>query len=555
QEEQIEWDDVNKLLQHHGFKPVTFADPVENKNLSDLVLLDKKSAAEIRTTLRTMLTDSDRRQALIQELIKTNNRLKEEVREHMDRAAQHSRRAAELEGLLATVKTRVQDLEDRCLGKAVQQLSHTQHLQQENLEAQKRCQALEQKLSKQREETAELQKKLYFSVKEEELRVSRQRRTFQDICNKVCQQNSPADQQVLDVIDFYETKMFQLLDEVRPVKGPPETANQTKTKKETRNVTPPLKTLLRAYQEQQQESKVQIEELKKEVNQLKQEVEARPTLKDVKFYKYKLRQLEALNKHNNTSSIWFYRSPQDVKMTENVIDRSVKADLYNSGVSQLLKEISSIVSDPKAPLRLYRQKPSSADAELEEFQTLLPTLEAWAQQHHLLKDLQKGLNKLSSRLTPCLTSDDGHVPGEAVKVEDMMLLLDTMLENAATDDEKVFRSPTKYTLSSMVSHFQKLFDVTSLSGVYPRMNEVYTRLGEMTNMTRNLRDVLGLDSKVSPLELVNHVARLASSTEHTAAFQTLLRDDDIDSIIVKLKQHEEFFPAFHALTVDILQTL
>lgn len=58
-----------------------------------------------------------------------------------------------------------------------------------------RCQALEQKLSKQMEEAAQLQKKLYFSVKEEELRVSRQRRAFQDICNKVCQQNSPTDQQ------------------------------------------------------------------------------------------------------------------------------------------------------------------------------------------------------------------------------------------------------------------------------------------------------------------------------------------------------------------------
>lgn len=33
QQEQMEWDDVNKLLQHHGFKPVHFADPVENKNL------------------------------------------------------------------------------------------------------------------------------------------------------------------------------------------------------------------------------------------------------------------------------------------------------------------------------------------------------------------------------------------------------------------------------------------------------------------------------------------------------------------------------------------
>lgn len=34
QQEQVEWDDVNKLLQHHGFKPVFFADPVENGNLS-----------------------------------------------------------------------------------------------------------------------------------------------------------------------------------------------------------------------------------------------------------------------------------------------------------------------------------------------------------------------------------------------------------------------------------------------------------------------------------------------------------------------------------------
>lgn len=61
---------------------------------------------------------------------------REEAREQMNRAAQHSQRAAELEGLLSTVKTRVQDLEDRCLGKAVQQLSHTQQLQQENLEMQ-----------------------------------------------------------------------------------------------------------------------------------------------------------------------------------------------------------------------------------------------------------------------------------------------------------------------------------------------------------------------------------------------------------------------------------
>lgn len=60
---------------------------------------------------------------------------------------------------------------------------------------QKRCQALEQKLSKQREEAAELQRKLYFTIKEEERRLARQNQAFQHICNKVSQQNSPTDQQ------------------------------------------------------------------------------------------------------------------------------------------------------------------------------------------------------------------------------------------------------------------------------------------------------------------------------------------------------------------------
>ncbi|XP_035533316.1 centrosomal protein of 70 kDa isoform X2 [Morone saxatilis] len=526
QQEQVEWDDVNKLLQHHGFKPVYFADPVENKTLSDLVLLDKKSAGEIRMTLRTMLTDSERRQTLIQELIKSNNQLKEEAHEHVNRAAQQSQRATELEGLLDVVKTRVQDLEDRYLGKAVEQHGHTQRLQQEKQEAQKLCQALEQRLSKQREEAAQLQRKLYFTIKEEERRLARQSQTFQHICNKVSQQNSPADQQVLDVIDFYETKMTQLLDELRSVKGEPagnHVVHQTRIKKASSNVTPSFKTILKAYQEQQKGNKSRIEELQRDVERLKQELETR------------------LHKEDNETDI-------SENISEPVREASLRAHYHN-----LLNEISAVVTNPSAPFRLHRQKnPSVGPAD---FQTLLPTLEVWAQQLHLLKDLQKGLNKLSGRLTPWQPSDVGHNDAEVVKVEDMMLLVDTMLENTSTDSEKVLRSPTRYTLASMVSHFQKLFDVTSLSGVYPRMNEVYTRLGEMTNTMRNLRDVLDLDSRAPSAEVVNHVARLVSSTEHTAGFHSLLGDADIDSIIVKVKQHEEFFPAFHALITDILQTL
>ncbi|XP_054483345.1 centrosomal protein of 70 kDa isoform X2 [Anoplopoma fimbria] len=526
QQEQVEWEDVNTLLQRHGFKTVHFADPVENKNISDLIVLDKKSAVEVRMTLRTMLSDSERRQALIQELIKSNNQLKEELHEHTSGAAQQSQRATELEGLLDLVRTRVQDLEDRYLGKAVQQHSRTQQLQQEKQEAQKQCQVLEQKLSKQREEAAQLQRKLYFTIKEEERRSAGQSRTFHHICDNVSQQDSPAEQQ--------------------SVKGQPEgsqEAHQTGIKK----VTPSFKTILKAYQEQQRGSKTQIEELKKEVESLKQELETRPSLRDVKFYKHKLRLLEGSNKHKDTRLL---KEDNTSEISENGGEASQCAHYHH-----LLNEIRAVVTNPSAPLRLHRQKPSSAGLELAEVHSLLPTLEVWAQQLHLLKDLQRALNKLTDRLMPWQPSDSGHNAAETVKVEDMLMLVDTMLENTSADDEKVLRSPTRHTLGSMVTHFQKLFDVTSLSGVYPRMNEVYSRLGETTNTMRNLRDVLQLDSRVPPAEVVNQVARLVSFTEHTAGLHNLLGDADIDSIIIKVKQHEEFFPTFHAHIMDILHTL
>ncbi|XP_022615950.1 centrosomal protein of 70 kDa isoform X4 [Seriola dumerili] len=521
QQEQVEWDDVNKLLQHHGFKPVYFADPVENKNLSDLVLLDKRSADEIRATLRTMLTDSERRQALIQELIKSNNQLKEEVQEHTSRAAQQSQRATELEGLLDTVKTRVQDLEDRYLGKAVQHRSHRQQLQQEKEESQKRCEVLEHKLSREREKATQLQRKLYFTIKEEERQSARQSQTFQHICRRVSRHNSAADQQVLDVIVFYEAEMTQLMDELRSVKGE---SDQKQVKKTSNNVTPSFRSVLEAYQEQQRESRAQIEELKREAEQLKQQLETKWSKED-----------------NTTES------------SEHISDQAREASLCDH-YHYLLTEVSAVVTNPSAPLRLHRRKPAAFGSDQADFDSLLPTLEVWAQQLQLLEELQRGLTKLAARLVPGELSDSSHEATEAVKVEDMMLTVDTMLENTSADN-KVLRSPTRYTLGSMVSHFQRLFDVTSLSGVYPRMNEVYTRLGEMTNAMKNLRDILDLDSRAPPAQVVNQVAQLVSSGEHSTQFYDLLGDIDIDSIIVKAKQHDEFFPPFQALVTDILQIL
>lgn len=60
---------------------------------------------------------------------------REEAQEQTRRAVHHHERTTELEALLDGVKTRVQELEDRCLGKAARQFSGTQQLQQEKQEA------------------------------------------------------------------------------------------------------------------------------------------------------------------------------------------------------------------------------------------------------------------------------------------------------------------------------------------------------------------------------------------------------------------------------------
>ncbi|XP_048090894.1 centrosomal protein of 70 kDa isoform X1 [Alosa alosa] len=598
QRELSEWDDINKLLQRHGFKPVQFADPVENKNLSDLVLLEKKAAGDIRTMLRTMLADSDRRQALIQELIQSNSQLKEEVQQHQSRAARHSQRALELEGVLDGVKGKVQDLEDRYISKASQQHSVFQQLQQHKTEAESRCEALEQKLSLEERQVEQLQRKLYYAVKEEERRVGRQNQAFQQIHKRTARTHSPTDQQILDVIDVYESQMEQMRNELKTLREPGEsdtsngqperTSSDNSTNHKASDNSTNHKALLKSYQEQLRDTKAHREELRREIQQLKQDLDSRPTVKELKSYKQQLRRMDRIIQQTNLKSAQEPKTEETTEV-ENIDHMQASAcrallksacvelgvhdvnhllpalksrprEANSTHLEKVLHDVSALLASPRAPLQLLRQRPSRQPLDQAflpgELQGILPTLEVWREQLASLKELHHSLTKLVKRLLPWQVCEEHRPAAEGVKVEDLQLLVDTLLEETAPAD-KVLCSPTKNTLQSMVAHFQKLFDVHSLRGVYPRMNEVYTRLGEMTNAMRNLRDVLDLDEKAPSSEVVNQVARIASPTEDftTQQVHSLLETNDIDSIILRLKEHEEFFPTFHSLVLELLQTL
>ncbi|KAK3528307.1 hypothetical protein QTP86_030862, partial [Hemibagrus guttatus] len=556
QQEQTEWDAVNRLLQHQGFKPVRFTDPTENKNLADLVLLERTSSSELRITLKTMLMDSERRQALIQELIQSNSKLKQEVEQQQARAVRQSHRAEELEGVLAGVKVKVQGLEDSIINKAAQQQGQLQRLQQDKRDAQMLCQALQQQLSEQESQVCELQKKLQLAVKEEEKRASCQNQAFQQFLSR-SPRHSPSDQLILDVISVYESQLQQLQDKLKKCRRCSVCKNDSSDSQNTDTselTSSSYKTLLKSYQEQLKKTKAQREDLKLEVQRLRQELDSRPSVKELKSFKQQLRRMERLVQHNNNGSSVQTETNEDPpssssetqrRVTEsqryimeicselkvkdvNHVVAAVKARCREADsalrLEKILSDITAILTDPRAPLALLRRPDGPAGSDVEQ---IVPVLKMWSRQLGALPDLQHSVSRLVRRLLPWQPEDEAHPQSKCVKVEDVMLMVDTMLDQTAPDD-KMLRTPTKPTLQAMVSHFQMLFDVASIRGVYPRMNEVYTRLAEMNNAMRNLRDILDMDESASPGNVVNVVARIMTGTLSSQNQHKLLGTSDLD---------------------------
>ncbi|KAK2819501.1 hypothetical protein Q7C36_021147 [Tachysurus vachellii] len=546
-QEQTEWDAVNRLLQHHGFKPVRFADPTENKNLSDLVLLERWSSSELRLVLKTMLMDSERRQALIQELIQSNSKLKQEVEQQQARAVRQSHRAEELEGVLAGVKVKVQGLEDSIINKAVQQKGQIQQLQQDKRDTETLCQALQQQLREQESQVCELQKKLQLTMKEEEKRTSRQNQAFQQILSRSARLHSPSDQLLLDVISVYESQLQNKLKKCRRCRVCSNDSSDSQNNDTSDLTSSSYKTLLKSYQEQVKKTKAQRDDLKLEVQRLRQELDSRPSVKELKCFKQQLRRMEHLVQNTNTRSLQTERtedplssSPeyqryiteicselkvQDVSHVVAAVQARCRDTDSALRLEKVVSDVVAILTDPRAPLMLLRRPGDTSGSELEQ---IVPTLEMWSQQLGALTDLHRSVSTLVRRLLPWQPEDEACPQTRCVKVEDVMLMVDMLLDETAPTN-KVLHTPSKPTLQAMVSHFQMLFDVVSIRGVYTRMNEVYTRLAEMNNAMRNLRDILDMDESASPGNVVNMVARIIT---HMASYQNphkLLGTSDIDS--------------------------
>lgn len=224
-------------------------------------------------------------------------------------------------------------------------------------------------------------------------------------------------------------------------------------------------------------------------------------------------------------------------------------------MEKLIRDIMDVISSkggPKLSADVLSHSATSHEFHCEKaWQNIIPTLKLWLTELSGLQDLQTSINQLSSHLMPWKTEaeleEEDHTPLTIQKLKETVEVLCQDNRTSPTEMRHV-EEPSVNQLKSIVAHFQKLFDITSIGGIFPRMNEVYIRLGETYNAMNNMREYLGLESACKASDVVNAVAKL-SKAKH------LLKVDDLPGIIKRLDQYDEFLPAFQSVVSELKRLL
>uniref|UniRef100_A0A803J5D3 Centrosomal protein of 70 kDa n=1 Tax=Xenopus tropicalis TaxID=8364 RepID=A0A803J5D3_XENTR len=541
-----QWENINRILKRHGCSPVSVSKAPDKGSLSGAVLLDHQASLAVTSALTSLVQDTERRQNLIHGLIQSNNQLKEDARQQQGRAARQEQRATDLQNILDSVKAKIRDLEDDFISKTRQQQNQVAELLKEKQAANEQCQKQQEKLGQLEEKVGQLKEQLSRAQSAEERRGAAQRKTFLQLLSRLPRDNNGTDQQILDIIGGYEGQVTQLQKELRKYKmaDVEVSVRDRKYSQEPLNLdtTPNYRALLKSYQEQMRDAKEKREQLLRDICNLQRELEARPAPRELKLYKQQVRKLEKLLRQNNISFRGTMREKNERKAPAPPSTRVEDVDqLPTDECRRYLQEICRELG-----VRDLRDLVPVSSAKVREAETCAK----------LHRELYRSLHNLSEKVLPHPLPSP--VPGgpASVRVEDLQLLLDSMIEDVESQKQAP-GSLSPHTLLALVSHFQKLFDAPSLSGVYPRMNEVYSRLGELSNMMKSLCCLLGIDGVASSSAVVNGVWRLCRDHEggDSRKLQQILGTLDIDSVINKIQEHEEFFPAFEGLIKALLNLL
>ncbi len=175
-------------------------------------------------------------------------------------------------------------------------------------------------------------------------------------------------------------------------------------------------------------------------------------------------------------------------------------------MEQFVKQVSSFVllhADPKV-----NQNQADPDTLLK---SVLDQLKLWTSDMHKLISLTDFRKRVTDELerVPQLAPEGDAEPSAApqdwsndqliLRLQSLVKLEKDMLRHrsALKGAEAYMESHPEALVSRIVAHFQQLFNVRSMEGVFPKLNQVYVELSETSNFLQVLRPTLGLSPRAS----------------------------------------------------------
>lgn len=403
---------------------------------------------------------------------------------------------------------------------------------------------------------------------------------------------------LLDIIDAYEKQIYSLQRELEFYKigEPDDVADVLSTSSTTPELSQNIKSLIKSYEKQLRESDRKIKKLEEEKELVKLEMGSRPEVGDYRVAAQRIKKLEKLLMIHNISipgekqkndpyrlkkkystkledldylPLDFCRQYlRDISMEaeaedlERVVpciqklreqaDMSDRYEKFCRRVYDLVEEEKTNNKQRSRSISPSRRKDNHlTDKQLH---NVLAVLQNWNRDQEDLQELQLSVNKLSDRVAPWLKL---RMTGDPTVSQILGVVDKLVFDDGIARDKDGKEHPSRTVLENIVEHFQTLFDVPSVSGVFPRMNDIYSKLGEVHNVLSTLKNLLGLEPDVKSGAIVDTVGRLCQTHNQTTSRQLkqLLQTEDLDGVIKRLEEHTDFFPAFQEIMRKLFDIL
>ncbi|XP_070174503.1 centrosomal protein of 70 kDa-like isoform X2 [Littorina saxatilis] len=573
-----EWSEVNRQLHKRGFQAVR-ALPATDVPVSTgrYVCLDPDSNDTLRHNLLTLLAESDHRQTLVHDLMEANKQLKEDIAGLTDKSDKLQARSKDLKIMLECSRKRVQELERERDMSSAQVADDTQKGSNLRSAIHMRCKQLEETFGEKELEVDKLKKKLKILTEEEKKRVIRQNQIFVEVKKRMARAHSLTDSKLLDIIDMYEKQLYNVKKDLEMAKrGESRLHCQDDYEDEgplsesglepMNNARSVVKSLEHQLQEADRRSKALEDE--KELMSLEMsssvpgEKHTRDPFRSMRKYSTRLEDIEYLPVDICQHYLKELCSELGVEDVEHLLPeiRELSKRLEKAGrYQELCLDMQQLVDSMQDPSRAGCHRHShngSKDHGVSEdsVKHSLQIMQHWHQDMIQLPELQESLNRMLAHAVP--RARIHFTPSHTVS--DMTEIINTLADEETTAVTKEgFEHVSRTTLERIVEHFQTLFDISSISSVLTRMTDIYQRYGEAHNILKTLRHLLGLEDDASSASVVDAVGRLCQAHNSTTSrqLQQLFETDDLGSVIRRLEEHTQFFPAFKEIMCKLFDIL